>query len=137
MFTLCVATATVSVDTMKSVQPTVSVDNLYFQCGYTNGAATISVDTMEFGQSNKKHHFYMFALTVATATVSVDKILFVYILTTISFFVFTISIATATVSVDTIMFCLYIYHYNCHCNRKCRDDNFCAYIYNFHLLLCR
>ena len=35
-----------------------------------------SVDTMEFGQPNKKHHFKMFALSVATATVSVDTIIF-------------------------------------------------------------
>ena len=37
--------------------------------------ATVSVDTMEFSQPNKKHYFYMFALSVATATVSVDKII--------------------------------------------------------------
>ena len=34
--------------------------------------ATVSVDTMEFGQPNRNHHINMFALSVATATVSVD-----------------------------------------------------------------
>ena len=38
--------------------------------------ATVSVDTMEFGQLNKNHNFSMFALSVATATVSVDTIIF-------------------------------------------------------------
>ena len=35
--------------------------------------ATISVDTMELGKPNKKHHLNMLALSVATATVSVDN----------------------------------------------------------------
>ena len=34
--------------------------------------ATVSVDSMEFGQPNKNHHFNMLALSVAFATVSVD-----------------------------------------------------------------
>ena len=38
--------------------------------------ATVSVDTMEFEQPNKNHHFNMFSLSVATATVSVDTIIF-------------------------------------------------------------
>ena len=41
--------------------------------------ATVSIYTMKFGQPNKKHHFKWFALGVATATVSVDKLFFVYI----------------------------------------------------------
>ena len=38
--------------------------------------ATVSVDTMEFGQPNKDHQFNMFALSVATAPVSVDTMEF-------------------------------------------------------------
>ena len=38
----------------------------------SGATATVSVDTMEFGQPNKNNHFNMFALGVATATVSVD-----------------------------------------------------------------
>ena len=37
--------------------------------------ATVSVDTMEFGQPNKNHHFNMFALSVAIATDCVDTII--------------------------------------------------------------
>ena len=39
-------------------------------------STTVSVDTMEFGQPNKNHQFDMFALSFATATNSVDTILF-------------------------------------------------------------
>ena len=38
--------------------------------------AIVSVDTMEFGQRDINHHFNMFALSVATATVSVDTMEF-------------------------------------------------------------
>ena len=42
----------------------------HFQFVYTKCAtATVRVDTMEFGQPNKNHHFNMFAPSVATATV--------------------------------------------------------------------
>ena len=94
---------------------------------------TVSVDTIiEFGQTIKKHHFKMFALSiatnffehitpiifyvltlsVATATICVNTIIFVLILTTIIFSVFTLSFYTAHVSVDTIIFCVNIN--NCH-----------------------
>ena len=69
-------------------------------------SATVSVDTMEFGQPNKNYHFQMFALSVATATVSAHTII-LCVRTCIKnyhFYVFTLSNATATVSVDTIIF---------------------------------
>ena len=83
--------------------------------------ATVSVDTMEFGQPIKNHHFNMFALSFATATVSADTILFAHKLKTIIFFVFTLSIASATVNVITITFCAFInnYYFQCVYSNRC------------------
>ena len=38
--------------------------------------ATVSVDTMEFGQPIKNHHFNMFSLSVVTEPVGVDTMEF-------------------------------------------------------------
>ena len=85
MFTLSVATATVSVDTITFVH--IFATFIFSVCTLSGATVTVSVDTMEFGEPNKNHHFNMFALSVATATVSDDTILI-------------------------IMFCVYSYHYH-------------------------
>ena len=51
----------------------------------SDATATVSVDTMEFGQPNKNHHFNIFAPSVATATVVSIRLYFVYISKTINF----------------------------------------------------
>ena len=66
--------------------------------------AIVSVDTIKLGVYVANHYFCLFTLSVATSTVSVDTIDMLSTLPTIIFILFTLSVATTstTVSVDTI-----------------------------------
>ena len=71
-FTLSVATATVSVNTIPFVYILTTI--IFSVLTLSVATAIVSVDTIEFGQPNKNHHFKMFALSVATATINVNTI---------------------------------------------------------------
>ena len=90
--------------------------------------ATVSVDTIERGVYIANHHFSLFTLSVATATVSVDTIERGVYIANHQFCLFTPRVATTTVSVDTIEHALHIandhFHFvyikRCYYNRYCR-----------------
>ena len=144
MFTLSVATATVSVDTIIFVH--IFATFIFSVCTLSGASVTVSVETMEFGQPNKTiiltclHSALLlqllvttpyllycfvyivttiidskFTLSVATATVIVDTVEFGQPNINHHFNMFALSLFTAAVSGDTIIFCVYIYNNECQC----------------------